>query len=148
MHLAIDWFQPASLFPSIVTLKAVTREELVLAVKTLLACKSYGAESRTGGDCRNTLFGVAAGWEEIITPLELALELYDKKDNLDPATFKSLLEGKYKALAGNPDRITVLGPSEVDALVKECAETPLDRAFLDKVYNDITEYRQAQSEKK
>ncbi len=67
--------KPASLFPSIVTLKAVTREELVLAVKTLLACKSYGAESRTGGDCRNTLFGVAAGWEEIITPLELTLEL-------------------------------------------------------------------------
>ncbi|RJQ46058.1 MAG: type I-D CRISPR-associated protein Cas7/Csc2 [Gaiellales bacterium] len=140
--------KPASLFPSIVTLKAVTREELVLAIKTLLACKSYGAESRTGGDCRNTLFGVAAGWEELITPLELTLELYDKKDNLDPAAFKALLEGKYKALAGNPDRITMLGPSEVDALVKECAETPLDRAFLDKTYNDIAEYRRAQSEKK
>lgn len=138
--------KPASLFPSIVTLKSVTREELVLAVKTLLACKSYGAESRTGGDCRNTLFGVAAGWEEIITPLELTLELHDKKDNLDPATFKALLEEKYKALAGNPDRITVLSPSEVDDLVIECAKTPLDQAFLDKAYNDITEYRRAQSQ--
>jgi CRISPR type I-D-associated protein Csc2 len=136
--------KPASLFPSIVTLKAVTQEELVLTVKTLLACKSYGAESRTGGDCRNTFFGVVAGWEEIITPLELTLELYDKKGGLDPAAFKVLLERRYRALAGNPDRITVLAPNEVDALVKECAEVPLDRNFLDRAYNDIAEYRRAQ----
>lgn len=58
---------PATLFPSIVTLKSVTWIELVLAVKTLLACKSYGAESRIGGDVRNTIIGVIAGWEEVIT---------------------------------------------------------------------------------
>lgn len=138
--------KPASLFPSIVTLKAVTREELILVVKTLLACKSYGAESRTGGDCRNTLFGIVVGWEEIITPLELTLELYDKKDNLNPADLKSFLEEKYKALAGNPDRLMVLSPSDADALVRECAETPLDRNFLDKAYNDIAEYRKAQGD--
>jgi len=143
--------KPASLFPSIVTLKAVTREELILAVKSLLACKSYGAESRIGGDCRNTIFGVAAGWEEIITPLELTLELYDQKDGLDANTLKTVLEGKYKALAGNPDRVTILSPGgidsagDIDALVKECADAPLDRGFLDKAYNDIAEYRKAQS---
>jgi CRISPR type I-D-associated protein Csc2 len=137
--------KPASLFPSIVTLKAVTREELILAVKTLLACKSYGAESRIGGDCRNTIFGVAAGWEEIITPLELTLELYDQKDGLDANSLKTLLDGKYKALAGNPDRVTILSPGDVDALVKGCADTLLDRGFLDKAYKDIAEYRKAQS---
>jgi CRISPR type I-D-associated protein Csc2 len=140
--------KPASLFPSIVTLKAVTREELILAAKTLLACKSYGAESRTGGDCRNTFFGVAAGWEEIITPLELTLELYDQKEGLDPAALKTLLETKYRPLAGNPDRVVVLAPEEVELLVKECADTRLDRPFLDKAYNDIGEYRKAQGEKK
>lgn len=140
--------KPASLFPSIVTLKAVTREELILAVKTLLACKSYGAESRIGGDCRNTIFGVAAGWEEIITPLELTLELYDQKDGLDPAALKTLLETKYKALAGSPERVVVLGSTDVDAVIKECAETSLDRRFLDKAYNDIAEYRKEQGEKK
>jgi CRISPR-associated protein Csc2 len=138
--------KPASLFPSIVTLKAVTKEELVLVVKTLLACKSYGAESRTGGDCRNTFFGVVAGWEEVITPLELTLELYPNKDHLYPPDLKSLLEQKYKALAGNPDRVTVLSPDEVDVLVKECADKPLDKDFLDKAYNDIAEYRRAQGE--
>jgi CRISPR type I-D-associated protein Csc2 len=138
--------KPASLFPSIVTLKAVTQRELILVVKTLLACKSYGAESRTGGDCRNTFFGVIAGWEEVITPLELTLELYLKKDNLDPAEFKTLLEQKYTGLAGNPDRVIVLNPSEVDTLVKECADKPLDHDFLDRAYNDIAEYRTAQGE--
>jgi CRISPR type I-D-associated protein Csc2 len=139
--------KPASLFPSIVTLKGVTREELVLTVKTLLACKSYGAESRIGGDCRNTFFGVIAGWEEMITPLELTLELYDQKDGLDSAALKELLEQKYKGLAGNPDRLLILEPAEVDTLVQECAQTLLDRAFLDKAYNDITQYRRAQGEK-
>lgn len=138
--------KPASLFPSIITLKGVTREELILVMKTLLACKSYGAESRIGGDCRNTFFGVVAGWEEIITPLEFTLELYDQRDGLHSGAFKTLLESKYKALAGNPDRISVLDPAEVDALVKECAETPLDRSFLDKTYRDMAEYRRAQGE--
>lgn len=140
--------KPASLFPSIVTLKGVTREELVLVVKTLLACKSYGAESRTGGDCRNTFFGIVAGWEEIITPLELTLELYDKKDNLTPSIVKTLLDNKYKSLAGNPNKVTVLDPNDVEALVKECAEQPLDMSFLDKAYNDIAQYRKAQGGKK
>jgi len=136
--------KPASLFPSIVTLKSVTKEELILTVKTLLACKSYGAESRTGGDCRNTFFGVVAGWEEIITPLELTLELYDLKEQLDASKLIEVLDTKYKTLAGNPDRVRVLTPSEVDTLVSECAATVLDRQFLDKAYSDVDKYRQAQ----
>lgn len=140
--------KPASLFPSIVTLKSTTKEELILTVKTLLACKSYGAESRTGGDCRNTFLGLVAGWEEIITSLELTLELYDQKDALDAAGIKALLDGKYKNMAGSPERITVFAPSDVDGLVQECAETPLDRSFLDKAYNDVADYRTAQVQKR
>jgi CRISPR type I-D-associated protein Csc2 len=140
--------KPASLFPSIVTLKSVTREELILVMKTLLACKSYGAESRIGGDCRNTIFGVVAGWEEIITPLELTMELYDQKDKIDSAALGILLDGKYKALTGNPDKVTVLTTEEVDTLVGESAKISLDRSFLDKAYNDVTEYRKSQGEKK
>lgn len=138
---------PASIFPSIVTLKGVTQEELVLTVKTLLACKSYGAESRIGGDCRNTFFGVVAGWEELITPLEFTLELYDQREQLDAGVMRSVLEQKYKALAGNPERIRVLPGSEVDAVIQECARTPLDKTFLDKAYNDIAEYRKEQAKK-
>lgn len=140
--------KPASLFPSIVTLRAVTREELILTIKTLLACKSYGAETRIGGDCRNTFFGVVAGWEEIITPLELTLELYDMKEQLDAAALHSILVDKYKPMAGNPNQVMVLLREEVDELVETCADTALDRQFLDKAYNDIDEYRAMQEEKK
>ncbi len=140
--------KPATLFASIVTLKAVTREELILVVKTLLACKSYGAESRIGGDCRNTLFGVVAAWEELITPLELTMELYEQNDKFDADAVTALLKSRYVPLAGNPDRVSVFATTEIDALVKECADTPLDRTFLDKAYNDIADYRKLQSRKK
>jgi len=140
--------KPASIFPSIVTLKAVTRLELILTVKTLLACKSYGAESRIGGDCRNTLFGVTAGWEEIITPLELTLELYDqsaKNGGPDPNDLRSLLDSKYKDLAGLPDHVKVLAPEDVDRLVADCSKAKLDRAFLDRAYEDVAQYRESQA---
>jgi CRISPR type I-D-associated protein Csc2 len=136
--------KPASLFPSIVTLKSVTQAELILVVKTLLACKSYGAESRTGGDCRNSIFAITAGWEEIITPLELTLELYDKKDQLSAKSLRDLLDQEYKLTAGNPGRVLVLEPEEVDALVKKCADQELDLSFLDEAYKAVAAYRVAQ----
>jgi CRISPR-associated protein Csc2 len=141
---------PATLFPSIVTLKSATKEELILTVKTLLSCKSYGAESRIGGDIRNSIVGVIAGWEEVITSLEFALELYDKKDNISTVTINELIvgkngkNGKYKNMAGNPDKILVLEENDINALVKECAETKLDKNFLEKAYKDIEEYRKTQ----
>jgi CRISPR-associated protein Csc2 len=136
--------RPASLFPSIVTLKSVTKDELVLVMKTLLACKSYGAESRTGGDCRNSVFAIVAGWEEIITPLELTLELYDKREMLGGASLAEVLETAYRPLAGSPGRVNVLTSDEVDAVVKECAETELDRKFLDGAYDAVAAYRRLQ----
>ncbi|MBY0552132.1 MAG: type I-D CRISPR-associated protein Cas7/Csc2 [Candidatus Obscuribacterales bacterium] len=140
--------RPATLFPSIVTLKAVTKEELILTVKTLLSCKSYGAETRIGGDVRNSLMGIVLGWEEIITPLELTLELYDMGATLDAASLQKVLTEKYLSLAGNPDHLKILDSAAVDSLVRECADTKLDKSFLDKAYNDIAEYRQQQEPKK
>jgi CRISPR type I-D-associated protein Csc2 len=137
---------PATVFPSIVTLRSVTWREFVLAVKTLLACHSYGAESRTGGDARNAIFGMVAGWEEIITPLELTLELYDRRDNLTGEPIKTILEG-YKPLAGNKDKVTIFAPQEVEGLVKEAADVPLDKKFLEESYKDVADYRKVQLER-
>lgn len=138
---------PATVFPSIVTLRSVTLTEVILTLKTLLACKSYGAESRISGDMRNSVFGIVGGWEEVITPLELTLELYDQRDNLSGDTFKATVE-KYEPLTGNPDRVTVLTPEQVDAIVKAAAETPLDKSLLTKAYDDVKAYGEAQKIKK
>jgi CRISPR type I-D-associated protein Csc2 len=137
---------PATIFPSIVTLRSVTWREFVLTVKTLLACHSYGAESRTGGDARNSIFGMVAGWEEIITPLEVTLELYDKRGNLTADTIKSILDG-YKSLAGNKDKVNIFSRQEVGDLVKEAADVPLDEQFLVEAYKDVADYRKVQLER-
>jgi hypothetical protein len=115
-----------------------------MTVKTLLTCKSYGAESRIGGDVRNSIWGIVAGWEEVITSLELTLELADKLDSLSPETLNQIIEEKYKLMTGNPQHVVVLEPTEVEALVKECAETDLDKDFLEKAYQDIANYRTEQ----
>ena len=135
---------PATIFPSIITLRSVTVAEVILTVKTLLGCKSYGAESRIGGDMRNSIFGIAGGWEELITPLELTLELYDERNNISGATVKTLAE-KYMTMAGNPDRVTVFAPDEVDGIVKEAAAKKLDEEFLKEAYADAEQYREAQA---
>jgi len=137
---------PASIFSSIVTLRSVTERELILAIKTILACKSYGAESRIGGDVRNTIFGIVAGWEEVITPLEFTLELFDRREAINGATVAAIAE-TYKPLAGNPARVTVFSPDQVEAIVKAAADTALDKAFLQTSYDDIKEYRKEQSKK-
>jgi CRISPR type I-D-associated protein Csc2 len=134
---------PATIFPSIVTLRSVSQRELIFAIKTLLACKSYGAESRIGGDVRNTIFGIVAGWEEVITPLEFTLELYDRKDKISGETVKAIAEA-YKPLAGNPARVVVFTPEQVDAIVKAAADTALDKTFLQASYDDIKKYREEQ----
>lgn len=137
---------PASLFPSIVTLKSVTKKELILTIKTLLGAKSYGAESRIGGDVRNTIMGFAAGWEEILTPLELTLELYDQKESISSEIITGILN-QYKNLAGNPDRVVVFNPEETQGLIKACADVPLDKVFIESAFEDIENYRKSQAGK-
>jgi hypothetical protein len=142
---------PAAVFPSVVTLRSVSVRELILAIKTLLACKSYGAESRIGGDMRNSVFGIVGGWEEAITPLEFTLELYDKAAGKTQGISGEAVEEiatRYTHLMGNPDRAKVLKPAEVDAVVKEAADTKLNGEFLRAVYEDAALYRNSQGKGK
>ncbi len=140
---------PASLFPSIVTLRSVTWREFVLVIKTLLACKSYGAESRIGGDARNTIVGIVAGWEEVLTPLELTLELYARSMETGTPPDTKMVQGvlsDYTAYAGNPKEVTVFEPNQVAQLVDEAAKTELNDEFLRIAYSDIADYRKVQKE--
>jgi len=139
--------RPATLFPSIITLKSATVRELVLTLKTLLAAKNYGAETRIGGDLRNTIVGIAGGWEEIITPLELTLELYDNNEELSGDTIVAILQ-KYLQFTGNPQQVKILTPAEIDKAVEEAANTTLDAEFLTRSYNDVNGYREQQQKGK
>ena len=138
---------PATIFPSIITLKSVTQNELILAIKLLLSCKSYGAESRIGGNIRNSIMAVVAGWEEIITSLELTLELYDKKDNISGEVIRSILKNKYLPLAANSSKVKVLTTEEAEELISECTGMELGKEFLQKSYDDVRKYKEIQSGK-
>lgn len=138
---------PATVFPSIVTLRSVTLIEAILTIKTLLACKSYGAESRIGGDMRNSIFGIVAGWEEVITPLELTLELYEDRNQISGKQIQTIVD-KYKPLSGNPDKVKVFTPKEVDEIIKSAAKMPLTKEFLQAAYADVAYYRDIQIGKK
>jgi CRISPR-associated protein Csc2 len=139
--------KPATIFPSIITLKSVTKEEFILAVKSLLSCKSYGAETRIGGDVRNHIIGIVAGWEEIITSLEFTLELYDEKTDskITKEKVTSILES-YKEMAGNKNKITI--EDKIDEIIKAVQETNLDKEFLSKVYTDSQNFYNSQNKKK
>ncbi len=143
--------KPASIFPSIITLKSITKEEFILAVKTLLSCKSYGAETRIGGDIRNHIVGIVAGWEEVITSLEFTLELYDKIINAtgDINTIKKQITsilGTYKEMAGNKNKIII--EKETEKIIKAAQERDLDKIFLKKVYEDAQNFYNSQNNNK
>ena len=117
-----------------------------------MSCKSYGAETRIGGDVRNHIVGIVAGWEEVITSLEFTLELYDKiiDGKVDNETIKgkvaSILES-YKEMAGNKNKIIII-KDEIDKIIKDIQETDLNKGFLNKVYTDAQNFYKSQNAKK
>jgi CRISPR type I-D-associated protein Csc2 len=133
---------PANIFPSTITLNTVTWKEFLLTIKTILATKSYGAEGRTKGDAYNAILGIAAGWEEIISPLELTLDLYDKyenAENIDTQCIYSILES-YKKKCAFVNKVKVLSPREVANICTSIQEYDLSQEFLISTYDDVEAY--------
>ena len=139
--------KPATLFPSIVSLQSVTWKEFMLSLKAILGAHRYGAESRIGGDMRNTVFGIVAGWEEVITPLELTLELYDgQSKGVTPQTVATLLQD-YAKSAAHRAKVKVLSADKVETLVAAVKTFELNQAFLASTYDAAEAYRRGQGEK-
>lgn len=134
--------KPGTVFPAIVTFSAVTWIEFVLAVKAILSAHKYGAESRIGGDIRNHLVGIAAGWEEILTPLELTLELAGE-DSINETSVEKILTN-YKKVAANPDKVIIIPAGKVTEIAAEISGITLERALLDEAYDQAKEFRTMQ----
>jgi len=96
---------------------------------------------------RNTVFGIVAGWEEIITPLEFTLELYDRQsEGITPETVVTLLQD-YAQEAAHQARVKVLSADDAESLVAQVRTFELGRAFLTSVYDAAEAYRKGQDEK-
>jgi len=132
--------RPIAHFPSVVTLKSVTPEEFIFYLKTLMATKSYGAETRIKGDVVNTIVGVAGGFEEIITSLEYSLELASRDWSSDPVAATEQILKKYSGFASMPDQVKVLSKKELEELVKSVRKFKIDREFIEKLKKQALDF--------
>lgn len=135
--------RPGSLFASIVTLRSVTEMEFVLALKTILSCTRYGAETRIGGIVRNHVLGVVAAHEEIVSPLELTLALADGGALPSVARAGGVL-ADYKGKCGTPAAAHVLSDTEVGGLLDAVQKVELTKERLDAAYGAADEFRKSQ----
>jgi CRISPR type I-D-associated protein Csc2 len=131
---------PMVSFPSIVTLNSPTWEELVLVIKNILRCKSYGAEGRTKGDTVNYITGLILANEEILTSLEYVLELSESGIDNDfiQATYK--IAQKYGKMASFEEALRILSPEEVESFVDHVQALRLGKEFITKAFNDSLEF--------
>jgi len=129
--------QPLTTLPSIVTLNSVTLEEFIAYLKTLMACKSYGAETRVKGDMVNHIVGIVGSYDEIITPLEYNLELSAVKlGEVDPLEKTAEILEKYKKFSAFSNDVVLLSRKELGSFIERVAEFQYSKPFIEKIYQD------------
>lgn len=130
-------FKPLTLFPSIITLKSGTKEELIMILKTILGAKSYGAETRIKGDVRNEILGLIGGYEELITSLELKMELSSvirEAQDLSKLEFGESINEiliKYKEKAANSKNIEIIAGDKLQNLLNTVQKRSLDENLIE-----------------
>lgn len=134
--------KPGALFASIVTLRSATELELVLALKILLSCTRYGAETRIGGVVRNHVVGLVAGDEEIISPLELTLRLAEMASPTAESVAPILTE--FAGHASTPARVRVASGMEISKLLAEIQAVHPDGDLIKNAYAAAAGFRKLQ----
>jgi len=109
-----DFFEPGTVFPSVVTLRDATRAELAFVLGVTKQNKRYGATTSRLGRTKNHLLGVYVGDEEGPANLELtrdairrlhsdteteyeSIEEVVRAETLDPNTVASHVEASFEA---------------------------------------------------
>lgn len=129
--------QPLTTLPSIVTLNSVTLEEFIAYLKTLMACKSYGAETRVKGDMVNHILGIVGSYDEIITPLEYNLELSAVKlGEVNPLEKTAEILEKYKRFSAFSNDVVLLSGKELSNFIGRIGEFQYSKPFIEKIYQD------------
>lgn len=134
---------PLANFPSIISLNSPTWQELVLVIKNLLRCKSYGAEGRTKGDTVNYITGIIFAEEEILTSLEYVLELEnaDKNKSVIDQTYD--IATKYADMASLKENLKILNASELELFIDSIQNLQLSKDFLKNAFADSLKFAKA-----
>lgn len=131
---------PLTNFPSVISLNSPTWEELVLVIKNLLRCKSYGAEGKTKGDTLNYITGLILANEEILTSLEYMLELVDQDKSQDILNSTHKIAEKYGKMAASTEDLKILTPAELELFVDYVQKTPLTKKDIEKLFKDSLDF--------
>jgi len=127
---------PVVNFPSIVSLNSPTWEELVLVIKNILRCKSYGAEGRTKGDVVNYITGLIFADEEVLTSLEYVLELSEPRIDKDFIQATYNIAQKYGKMATFQEALRILSPQELENFVDYVQTLRIEKEFITEAFND------------
>lgn len=129
---------PLANFISVVNLNSVTEREFIMYIKTLLSCKSYGAETRVKGDVVNNIVGIVGGLEEIVTPLDVLLSASVDRDEYlsNPIGRTHEILQKFSEYAVFKDQLTLLSSEVVSELVNEVSSYETDSKFASELYKD------------
>lgn len=151
-----DFFEPGTLFPSVVTLRDATPEEVAFVLGITLQNKRYGSTTTRLGRVANHVLGVYVGSEEGPANLELSQALVtrfaEEKGDLDRVVYASALDTEkakgytreaFDDLCSDGDRPLAIEPITDEALadlrvaatdgLKEVleAQQPRAEAFID-----------------
>jgi hypothetical protein len=119
--------------------------EFILALKTVLGCTRYGAEPRIGGIVRNHVVGLAAAHEEILSPLELTLELADAKELPTMGAVKGILD-RFKERSATPSKVEVVAVETLKGLLDCVQKVDMSqKPVLEKAYKLAKDFRDKQA---
>lgn len=85
-----DFFEPGTLFPSVITLRDATPEELAFVLGITAKNKRYGAATSRLGRVKNHILGVYAGSEEGPANLGLTRDVIQRLRDSDDTDFDSI----------------------------------------------------------
>jgi len=135
--LSTENVTPIANFPSAISLNSVTAHEIMLYLKTLLATKSYGAEGRIKGDVVNHVLGIAAGYEEIITSLELVLELADLSEPLhSPVGSVEEILKRYAKNTAFPSKVALITGAELENFIDDVRNYEFTKEDIEKMQRE------------
>lgn len=129
-----DFFEPGTLFPSVVTLRDATPEEVVFSLGIALQNKRYGAATSRLGRVTNHVVDVYVGSEEGPANLELSKALVKRfadeqgsiedvvhANSLDSAAAREILSEEYGRLSEELN-IERLSDDDVESLKENATE--------------------------
>lgn len=99
-----DFFEPGTLFPSVVTLRDATPAELAFVLGVTKQNKRYGATTSRLGRTKNHILGVYVGGEEGPANLELTRDAI-RRLGADPETEYESIQDVVRAETFDPDTV-------------------------------------------